>query len=100
MLRISVVLPAPFGPRSPTNAPSRTEIETFRSTSARPYPAIKPLMSSIGAGPEVRLDDARVALNLAWRALRNELAVIEHVDHIGEVHDDLHVVLDDEQRDV
>ena len=45
---------------------------------------------------EVRLDDPLVVLDLLRRALRDLLAVVEHRDAVGDAHDDLHVVLDEE----
>src|SRR5579862_436470 len=49
---------------------------------------------------EVDLHDPRVLLDFRGRALGQYLAVMEHGDAVGELHDDLHVVLDDEDRQV
>ena len=50
--------------------------------------------------PEVGLDDARVVAHLLRRALGDLLAVVEHGDLLGDAHDDLHVVLDEQDREV
>ena len=52
----------------------------------------------LGALAEVGLDDLGVALDLGGQALGDQLAEVEHVDAVGEVHDDLHVVLDEQDR--
>src|SRR5262245_39659906 len=43
---------------------------------------------------EVGLDHARIGANLVGRALGDLLAHVEHGDAVGDVHDDAHVVLD------
>ena len=45
---------------------------------------------------EVRLDHGRVALDVCRRAFRQLAAEVEHVDPVGEAHDQVHVVLDEE----
>src|SRR5436309_1218430 len=49
--------------------------------------------------PQVRVEDALVALDLLGLALRQQLSVRQAIDVLGQLHDDAHVVLDDEQRD-
>ena len=48
---------------------------------------------------QVGLDDARVGAHLGGLALGDLLAVVEHGDVLGDAHDDLHVVLDQHDRD-
>ena len=40
----------------------------------------------------------RIALDLGGRADRDRRAVVEHVDALADAHDDLHVVLDEQDR--
>src|SRR5438094_2571141 len=49
---------------------------------------------------EVNLQHPRVLLDLGGGALGEDFAVIEHGDFARQFHDDLHVVLDDEDRQV
>src|SRR5947208_3019899 len=51
------------------------------------------------ARPQVRVEHARVALDLLGLALRQQLAVRQAIDVLREVHDHPHVVLDDQERD-
>jgi hypothetical protein len=48
---------------------------------------------------EVRLDDFRALDDLQRLAFRDLLSVVEHDDPVGDAHDRLHHVLDDEERD-
>src|SRR5690242_4491222 len=50
--------------------------------------------------PEVGLDHALVLLDLLRRTLGDLLAVVEHGHAVGDAHHDLHVVLDQQDRDV
>ena len=50
--------------------------------------------------PEVRLDHARVGPDLGRWPLRDLLAVVEHRDPLGDAHHDLHVVLDQQDREL
>src|SRR5437588_850942 len=52
-----------------------------------------------GAPPQVRLDHPGVALDLLRLALRDLLPEVEDRDAVGDPHDHLHVVLDQEHRD-
>src|SRR5207253_4780904 len=49
-----------------------------------------------GSATEVRFDDALVGLDHARRPLGDLLAVVQHEDGLAEPHDDLHVVLDEQ----
>src|SRR6266705_810525 len=98
MLRTSVVLPAPLGPSSPTTPPPGTASDTLRSTSMRPYPAVRPRISSMTGPPsEIGFDDECVFLHFGRASLRYLFTVVENVNDLREVHDDPHVVLDDQE---
>src|SRR4051794_649360 len=49
---------------------------------------------------QIRLDHRRITLNLLRRSHRNRLAVIEHGDALANAHDQLHVVLDEQDADL
>ena len=66
----------------------RVDLEHGHSQPPRPRPS--------RAAPEVRLDHARVALDVRGRALGDLLAVVEHGDAVGHLHHHAHVVLDEE----
>ena len=53
-----------------------------------------------GGVAEVGGDHRRVALDLLRRPLGDDLAPIEHDDALAEAHDELHVVFDDQEREV
>ena len=48
--------------------------------------------------PQVDLGDSRVADDLSDRAAREDLAVVQHRDLLGDLADERHVVLDDDDR--
>src|SRR5438067_5097022 len=99
--RSVVVLPAPFGPRTATSSPSPTSSETPCSARIWPYRASTSSSSSrelLGIRPEVGLDHRRVVLHLARRAARDPAAEVEHVHAVGDTHHQLHVVLDQQDR--
>src|SRR3954447_2284426 len=50
--------------------------------------------------PQVRLDHGRIALDLGRRALGDLAAEVEHVNPVGKAHDQVHMVLDQEDREV
>src|SRR4051812_6536888 len=96
--RMSVVLPAPLEPTSATISPSFTESEAPKSTGASPYAAWRSCTSSI-VGPEVGGDYLMVLRDGGGRALCDLLAVIEDHHAVGEAHDHLEDVLDDDDGD-
>src|SRR5215813_3764384 len=51
------------------------------------------------AAAEIGLDDGRVALDLGGRAFGDHLAAVEHDDAVAQPHDQLEVVVDDEQAE-
>ncbi|CAN4001764.1 IMPACT family member yigZ, partial [Dysosmobacter welbionis] len=45
-----------------------------------------------------RVDDALIVLDLRRCAVGNQLAEVQHIDPVGDVHDQVHVVLDQKHR--
>src|ERR1044071_1962625 len=89
--RRSVVLPAPFGPITATDSPARTSRLTPNSAWKPPYAAETPSSESIG--PQVHLDDLRVARHVGGLALRDHHAVVEHHAAVDDAHQHAHDVL-------
>src|SRR6202049_3687 len=87
----------------------RSRIDEMRSLRCSAAPSIwttcAPNLSSIPSTillcrlTQVGLDHARVVTYLDGWTLGDLLAVVEHDDALGRLHDDLHVVLDQEHRD-
>src|SRR5690349_12160956 len=102
MARSVVVLPAPFAPSTATISPSPTERSIPCSACNGPYRAATPRSSSRGMlGPlaaQIRLDHRRVALNLRGRALGDLAPEVEDVHAVGDAHHEVHVVLDQQDR--
>src|SRR2546426_8644258 len=96
-----VDLPAPLAPMMVTMLPACTRTDTPRSTSTSSYPARTSWRSRSGAPSrcstaKVGLDDLRVSADRRRRALGDLLAMVQHHHALGDVHHDLHVVLDQE----
>src|SRR5690606_30275060 len=105
----TVDLPAPFGPTRHTTVAAGTRIVRPRSTiAARPYPAWTSSSSrryscvapapGVGSDTKVGLQDSRVGLHDGGGPLGDRPAPVEHDDVVGQAHDHVHVVLDDEER--
>src|SRR5215471_1047127 len=100
-----VVLPAPFAPRSATISPSSTVSDTPCNARTAPYRAWTSVSSSSGIrarrrpGAEVRLDHCGVGLDLLRRAGRDRPSEVEDGDAVRHRHDEVHVVLDEQDRD-
>src|SRR5262249_10969809 len=95
--RISVVLPAPLGPITPTVSPAATSSDTPNNVRKEPYPAeISTSDSMIGLSPlaEINFRHARIARGLAGQPVENLLAVVEHDDALDDAHQHAHDVLD------
>ena len=122
MTRISVVLPAPLGPMTPTASPWRTSSDTSKSAwkvavagadRLRARAWARSLLSerppvrrggrrggrTRGVGAEIDLDHARIAGDVGREALGDLLAVIEHHDPVDHPHQHAHDVLDPDDRD-
>src|SRR5690606_38399858 len=104
----TVDLPAPFGPTRHTTVAAGTRIVRPRSTiAARPYPAWTSSSSrryscvapapGVGSDTKVGLQDSRVGLHDGGGPLGDRPAPVEHDDVVGQAHDHVHVVLDDEE---
>src|SRR4029078_9092086 len=116
MARLSVDLPTPFEPSTATISPGSTFRSTPRSTSVSQSRAHKPRMSSSGAigivsgdmrAPhsgggtvtQIGLDDDRIGDDLGRAALRDDAALGQHEDMLGEAHHRLHDMLDHQHGD-
>src|SRR6185369_13678754 len=100
----SVDLPAPLGPITVTTLPGAASRFRPCSTSARPYPACRSWMRSIGAGndvfvmsmlrAQVRRAHLGTLLYLSRRAFHEKRAELHHHQPVAHVHHQIHVVLD------
>src|SRR4029453_3732562 len=100
-----VVLPAPLGPTMVTNSPSLTSSETssraWRPAYATLRPEIRRMSVRVPGEPtlaQVRLDDGGVAGHVAGQALGEPAALLQHHEAIGDLHEGLDGVLDDDDR--
>ena len=109
MIACSVVdFPAPFGPMSPTISPGATvEREPANGRDAavgdldvRSSSTLTPARLVHRRLAEVRGRDVEVAADLARRALGERPALVEHLDAVADVHDQRHVVIDEEHAGV
>src|SRR4029078_5252697 len=105
--RIVVVLPAPFAPSNTTTSASSTYRSTPRNTWMGPYPAsrlatrsmVVIVRPSCRLRSQVGLDHALIVLDLTGRSLVDLAAEIQHDDAVGDPHHELHVVLDEQDRE-
>src|SRR5438093_10139767 len=99
--RSVVVLPAPLAPRMATAWPSPTLSETPCSALKRPYDASTSWSSrsAIVLHPEIRLDHRGIGPHLGGRPARDQPAEVEHVHGLRHVHDEVHVMLDEQHRE-
>src|SRR5262245_40878358 len=111
--RSVVVFPAPFAPRRATTSPSSTvtvtpcsartgpyRAETSRSSRSVAIAAVVAVVLGARLAAEVGLDDVRVGPHLGRRALGDLAAEVEHVHAVRDRHHEVHVVLDEEDREV
>src|SRR5438876_2034745 len=103
MIACNVVdLPAPFGPIKPTISPSATARSRPLTAGTPPYRISTPASSSFASAideralPEIGGSDVEVAADLPRRPLRERAAVVEHLDPVADLHDQRHVVIDQE----
>src|SRR5580704_16181744 len=106
--RSVVVLPAPFGPSRATTWPAATLRSTPCRTEIPSYPARTSRSSSTvfidapparySCVPQVGRLYGRVVADHGGRAGRDDLAQVEHVYLVAHVHDQPHVVLDEQDR--
>src|SRR5947208_5232979 len=94
-------LPAPFGPTSPTISP-RPTVRSMPRTAGTPAYRTSSASTSRAAGgsditaapAEVRVRDIDVLPHLRRRAGGERAALVEHVDAVAHLHDQRHVVVD------
>src|SRR4051812_33389498 len=93
-------LPAPFGPTSPTISPWPIAMSMPRTAGTPPYATWTASSSSAGtsdiatAPAEIRVRDVDVLPHLGGRSLRECPPLVEHVDAVANLHDQRHVVVD------
>src|SRR5687767_1054229 len=97
--RMVVLLPAPLAPIRVTISPSATSNDTARTAGTSPYASSRFSTLSSKLAPEVGRDHLRVRLHLARRAFEQRHAVVHDEHALGDVHDEVHVVLDHHHRD-
>ena len=112
----SVVLPMPFRPTIAIDSrpiEKRDVLERLRAAVERVQPLDLEQRSSrsrrrdsgllthvVAAAPEVEVVDGLVGADLVGRALDDHAAVVHHRHPLGDTERDVHVVLDEDQRDV
>src|SRR5207245_8187483 len=83
-----------------TNGPPNDNHPTYTPPPASPATITHPVSihaPSAGSSPaEIGFDDTLIRLDHAGRALGDLLAVVEHEHRFAQAHDDLHVVLDEQ----
>src|SRR5919198_2449368 len=96
--RSIVVFPAPFAPRTATTSPSPTASETPCRALIGPYRAST--RSSSSSGAKVCLYYGRIASHLGRCSGRDPPAEAQDVDPVGDAHDEVNVVFDDEDGEL
>src|SRR5438270_3566248 len=105
MERRVVVFPAPLAPSSAVTCPSAMSRSMPCSTAVDPYAALRPRTSSralIRASfvvvAKIRADDLRMRAYVLGRAIGDLLAEVERHDAVAHAHDEVHVVLHKQHR--
>src|SRR4051812_38364735 len=91
--RMVVLLPAPLAPIRLTISPSATSKDRSRTAATSPYASSNSSTLRSKGTAQVGLDHARVRLHFARRALEEAHAVVHDQDALGDVHHEIHVVL-------
>src|SRR5437763_10878325 len=96
----SVVLPTPLRPMRHTSCPGPTSRSTPRRISVSPYATCNCSIRSMGLSvlAEIDLDDLGVALDFLHCTLAKYLPLVKHRDLAGDLPDEGHVVVDDDER--
>ncbi len=107
-----VVFPAPLAPSSTTSSPARTSNAIWRTAWKLPYDTVSHGRSARwftttvqhegsrrSSVAQVRVEDGGVAADFVRRAFGDLLAVVEDHDPLAQLHHDLHLVLDQQDRD-
>src|SRR5258706_8670355 len=103
MVASSVVLPTPFRPRTASEPRSGSAKVTSSRTIVSPYPARTAESCSASAMrrlAEVHVAYALVRRDLVRRAFHQHLSLHQHRDALREAEHEIHVVLDDQHRDL
>src|SRR5205823_7185436 len=103
MVASSVVLPTPLRPSTASEPRSGTSSATSSRITVSPYPARKPVRRSASGMrrlAEVNVAHAPICSNLLGPPLDQDLALHQHGDALREAEHEVHVVLDDQDRDV
>src|SRR5207253_7339448 len=101
MIACSVeLLPAPFGPISPTISPLPTSKLRSRTAGTAPYRTSRRSTASAGSGtdrlPQIRSRDIQVAADLVGRSRGERPALIEDLHAVAHLENQSHVVVDQE----
>src|ERR1700682_1632911 len=101
MTRSTVDFPAPFGPTMQVRLPCSTARSRSCRMSPPPYPARTPASSRNAAmsGPQVGVEHDGILPHRLRVAGCDRAAVVEYHDLAAKVHDEAHVVFDEEERD-
>src|SRR5438876_10034830 len=103
MVASSVVLPTPFRPSTASEPRSGTSSATSSRITVSPYPARKPVRRSASGMrrlAEIHVAHAPVGGDLVGPAFDQHLPLDQHGDALREAEHEVHVVLDDQDRDV
>src|SRR5258706_11880170 len=98
-----VDLPTPLGPMMDRLSPCARGRSMPSNTCVPPYPAVTPfnvMFSGIERAAEVDRAHFAVGGDFRRRALGKDAAAHQHRDAIGKTEHEVHVMLDDEYRDV
>src|SRR4051795_10142513 len=91
-------LPAPFGPTRPTISPRPTARSMPRTAGTPAYATSRPSRTSASevsaTATQIRVRDVDVAPHLVRRPLRERPPLVEHLDPVAHLHDQRHVVVD------
>src|SRR5690242_11576593 len=98
----SVVLPTPLRPRTASEPRSGRAKLTSSRIVVSPYPARTPVSFSTSGMRLAQVDVAHAPVggDLVRRALEQHLALHQHGDALREAEYQVHVVLDDQHRDL
>src|SRR5947209_3145401 len=111
IVRSNVVLPAPLAPRTAVIVPGATCNETPSRARTAPYVVTTSSTASpslldtahlpglvVDVLAEVSLEHLRVVLHLVGCARRDDATEVEDDDAVADLHDQVHVVLDQQHR--
>src|SRR6476661_5942410 len=97
MQLISVLLPLLLAPSRPSISPFSTCKDTFDKAGGPSYAAVRPSMRSIDRLAEISVTYRLIVDDLLRRALGDFAAEIDDDNAVGDVHDDRHDMLDEDE---